>query len=414
MSLKGKTMDDTDFSVRRLGIIGAGMMGQGIAFSAANAGIKVVLKDVTLAAAEKGKAYSALVMEKRIARGQAGEDQKQPLIDCIYPTADIQHLEGCDLIIEAVFEDMALKHSITHEFENCLNAGGIWATNTSSLPITQLAEASKQPAHFIGLHFFSPVDKMPLVEVICGEKTSEETLAKAADFVRQIGKTPIVVNDSLGFYTSRVFATPLAEAAEMVAEGVHPERIERLAKELDMPVGPLASSDEVSQRLAVDIWDTQISTGLVDPNKDPTPFGTQVVRDLVKKYNRGGRHYGGGFYEYSDQEKKIWPELITQYYRPDVDAAISDQDIKDRLLFRPVIESLLCLQEGVLRSAEDGNVGSLLGIGAPKWTGGYLAFVNNFGLNQFDERCTELVEAFGDRFSTPEIVEQKLRDGLKF
>lgn len=200
----------------------------------------------------------------------------------------------------------------------------------------------------------------------------------------------------------------------MVAEGVHPERIERLAKELGMPVAPLASSDEVSQRLAVEIWDTQIATGLMDPSQDPTPQGSQVVRDLVNKHHRGGRHHEGGFYDYNDQGKTIWPELIRQYYQPTVDTAISDDDIKDRLLFRPVIESLMCLQEGVLRTAEDGNTGSLLGIGAPKWTGGYINVVNDYGIEVFIDRCGQLARKYGARFTVPTIVIDKHKSGEMF
>ena len=387
-------------TVKKLGIIGAGMMGQGIAHVAARVGIEVVLKDVSLAAAEKGKAYTDKVLDKLISRGRFDADNKQAVLDCIKPSDKDEDLQDSDLIIEAVFENLPLKKQITTATEGRLNEQGIWGSNTSTLPITQLASASERPANFIGIHFFSPVDRMGLVEIICGEKTSEQTLAKAFDFVRQINKTPIVVKDSVGFFTSRVFATPLYEAATLLAEGVHPHRIDNLGKALGWPVGPLASYDEVSLRLAMEIIDTQIAMGLRRVEDDPNPAGTALVRNLLKQDGRGGRHHGGGFYEYSDSGKEIWQPLIERYYQAETDTSISDQDIKDRLLFRPVIESLRCLQEGVLKSAADGNVGSLLGIGAPTWTGGYIQFVENYGQERFEARCAALAGQYGGRFMT--------------
>ena len=401
-------------ATQKLGVIGAGMMGQGIAYVAAKAGIPVILKDMTLEAAEKGKAYSARVSDKKIERGLTTEADKETLLDLITPTDQDTDLQGCDLIIEAVFENMPLKNQITQTNENALAEGGIWATNTSTLPITQLAEASTAPENFIGLHFFSPVDRMKLVEIICGKKTSDKTLAKAFDFVEQINKLPIVVNDSVGFFTSRVFGKPLEEGVAMVAEGVHPERLEQLGKDLGMPVGPLASYDEVSERLVLEILDTHIAMGLVDPDNDPTPESTQLLRTLFCEHQRGGRRFGGGFYDYSDNGKTLWPPLIEQYYQPDIDQSISDQDIKDRMLFRAVIESLKCLEENVLRSVADGNTGSLYGIGAPKWTGGYIEFVNGYGLKPFIERCDALAERYGDRFKPPAIAHDYLRNHKTF
>jgi len=252
---------------------------------------------------------------------------------------------------------------------------------------------------------------MRLVEIICGEKTSDSSLAKAFDYVQQINKTPIVVADSLGFFTSRVFATPLSEASQLLAEGVHPDRVDNLGKAVGWPVGPLASYDEVSQRLSVEIRETQIDMGLRDADDDPTPQGSALVNSLVKDDNRGGRHHGGGFYQYSDTGKPIWPTLVERYYRPETDTSISDQDIEDRLLFRPVIESLRCLEEGVLKSAADGNIGSLLGIGAPAWTGGYIQFVETYGRDKFDARCEELAEAYGERFLVGKVVLEKVSEG---
>ena len=391
--------------IKKLGIIGAGMMGQGIAHVSALVGIEVILKDLSLEAAEKGKAYSNAVMDKLISRGRLDPEKKQSVLDLIKPTDNDQDLQGCDLIIEAVFEKLSLKKQIIQSSEDYLAEQGIWGSNTSTLPITQLAEASQSPEKVIGIHFFSPVDRMRLVEIICGEHTSDTTLAKAFDYVQQIKKTPIVVKDSVGFFTSRVFITPLYEAATLLAEGVHPDRIDNLGKAVGWPVGPLASYDEVSQQLAMDIIDTQIEMGLRREEDDPNPAGTALVRNLLNNDGRRGRHHGGGFYQYSDTGKQIWPTLVERYYRPETDTSISDQNIKDRLLFRPVIESLRCLEEGVLKSAADGNIGSLLGIGAPTWTGGYIQFVETYGRGRFEGRCEELAEAYGERFRVcPAVV----------
>lgn len=394
----------------KLGVIGAGMMGQGIANVSAMAGIEVVLKDVSVEAAEKGKAYTAKLMDKAITHGRVDEAKKETVLGLIKATDSDTDLAGCDLIIEAVFEDMALKNKITSATEGQLAEGGVWGSNTSTLPITQLAEAIANPEKFIGIHFFSPVDKMPLVEIICGEKTSDETLAKAFDYVQQIRKVPIVVNDSLGFFTSRTFLQQLGEAAQMVAEGLHPVRVDNLGKAIGMPVGPITVNDEVSLRLMMDVAETQLSQGLISVEDNPHPEGSDLLKTLVKEYNRGGRHHGdGGYFDYNESGKTIWPKLLELYYKPEVE--VSDEDIKDRLLFSSVIESLKCLQEGVLRSVADGNIGSLLGIGAPVWTGGYLQFVNTYGLERFIQRCDELAESYGERFRAPKIVIDKAATG---
>lgn len=398
--------------VKKVGVIGAGMMGQGIAYVSAKAGIEVVLKDVTLEGAQKGKAYSEKLLDKAIARGRSDEAGKAKLLNLITPTDSDSDLDGCDLVIEAVFENMELKHQLIRSTEQVLSENGVWGSNTSTLPITQLASASQRPENFIGIHFFSPVDKMPLVEIICGERTSDETLARTFDYVQQIRKTPIVVNDSPGFYTSRTISTGIMEAAEMIADGVNPIRIESLGKALGWPVGPLALQDEVSQKLLVDIIDAQVARGLLDPDDDPTPKGTAVMRNLVNEDGHGGRYHGGGFYEYRESGKVIWPELVNRYYKADYD--IPDQDVKDRLLYRPVIESLKCLEEGVLKSVSDGNIGSMLGIGAPTWTGGYLQFINTYGLEEFITRCNQLADRYGERFRAPAIVKQKLDAGELF
>ncbi|WP_298444884.1 3-hydroxyacyl-CoA dehydrogenase NAD-binding domain-containing protein [uncultured Ferrimonas sp.] len=398
--------------IGKLGIIGAGMMGQGIAFSSAKAGIEVVLKDTSQAGADKGKGYSASLMDKRISRGRASEQQKQALLQRIHATAVDEDLQGCDLIIEAVFEKVELKHQINQQTEPMLAADGIWGSNTSTLPITELAKSSRDSEKFIGIHFFSPVDKMPLVELICGANTSDDTLAKAFDYVQQIGKTPIVVNDSTGFYTSRTFGMQLAEAAQMVAEGLHPQRIDALGKAIGMPVGPLTIQDEVSQKLAFDVANTQIAMGLMDPSQDPFPEGNALIRAMVTEDNRQGRHHGGGYFDYHDGGKTLWPQLLSCYYKPEV--TVSDADIKDRLLFINVNEALKCLQEGVVRTVADANIGSILGIGAPAWTGGYIQFVNGYGLQRYIDRCEQLAARYGARFRAPAIVAEYLSAEKEF
>lgn len=388
--------------VKKVGVLGAGLMGQGIAYVSAVAGIEVVLKDVSPESAEKGKAYTATLLDKQIARGEKCEADKQLVLERILATAAEADLHGCDLIIEAVFENMSLKQELIASLEPMLAENGIWGSNTSTLPISMLAQASANAANVIGIHFFSPVDKMRLVEIICGQGTNDETLARAFDYVKQIGKTPIVVGDSLGFFTSRVFGTQLTEGAKLVTEGIHPNRVENLAKAIGMPVGPLTSYDEVSMRLVIEIANTQLEIGLAEPADDPLPEATALIRAMVDVHKRGGRHHGGGFYEYTEAGKQIWPKLLQLYYREEVD--ITDEDIKDRLFFRPVLESLKCLEEGVLRTVADGNIGSLLGIGAPAWTGGYIQFVNSYGLDKFVRRCDELAAKYGERFKAPQIA----------
>jgi 3-hydroxyacyl-CoA dehydrogenase/enoyl-CoA hydratase/3-hydroxybutyryl-CoA epimerase len=397
---------------RKVGVLGAGMMGQGIAYVSAMAGIEVVLKDVSLEAAEKGKAYSRQLLSKRVERGRMDQARMDDILGLITPTADGADLEGCDLIIEAVFENMALKHQITRELQGYMTGDGVWGSNTSTLPITQLAEAADRPESFIGIHFFSPVDKMPLVEIICGEQTSDLALAKAFDYTRKIRKTPIVVNDSLGFFTSRTFGTFLDEGMQLLSEGVHPAQIDNVGKAIGMPVGPLQVHDEVSLELTKKAGITHAELGVQDQWGDGS-VGRAIVATLVDEYGRGGRHHGGGFYDYAeDGSRALWPKLLELYYKPEVD--IPEQDIKDRLLFRQVIESLRCLEGGVLRSVADGNIGSIMGIGAPIWTGGFLQFVNTYGLQRFIDRCEALAAHYGERFRPPAIVAERLAGGELF
>ncbi len=396
----------------KVGVLGAGMMGQGIAYSSAMVGIKVVLKDISLEAAEEGKAYTEALLQKRVDKGRMTPEKMAEVLSLIHPTASDEDLDGCDLIIEAVFENMKLKHQMTRDLEPRMAEGGIWGSNTSTLPITQLAEASQNTENFIGIHFFSPVDKMPLVEIIMGEKTGDVALAKAFDYTKQIKKTPIVVNDSLGFFTSRTFGTYLDEGVRMLVEGVKPVRIDNLGKAVGMPVGPLTVYDEVSLELSRKAQETWKEMGLAIDGDDRS-ITAGVVETMIGEHGRGGRYHGGGFYEYgADGSKEVWSGLSDLYGRDGVN--ISDQDIKERLLFRQVIEALKCLETGVLRSVADGNIGSIMGIGAPAWTGGLLQFVNPYGLQNFIDRCGELSEAYGDRFTAPAIVAEKLAAGETF
>lgn len=409
---KNRPKDVEKTKVKKIGILGAGMMGQGIAYASAVVGIEVVLKDISVEAAEKGKKYTADLMDKAIKRGKKTEADKESVLALIKTTASNEDLAGCDLIVEAVFENIDLKGKVTKEVEPFLPAGAVYGTNTSTLPITQLAEASAHPENFIGIHFFSPVDKMPLIEIICGEKTSTETLAKAFDYAHQIRKTPIVVNDALGFFTSRVFGTFLDEGARLLVEGLDPLLIDNLGKHIGMPVGPLTVQDEISQELSRKAAETHREMGVFCSLGDNS-VNAEVSERLIKEFGRGGRYHGGGYYEYpAGGEKYIWPKLYELYHKPEV--TMDHQDTKDRLLFRQVIETLKCLQEGVLRSVAEGNVGSLLGIGAPTWTGGFIQFVNTYGFDKFITRCNELAEKYGDRFLAPAIVAEKLKAGQKF
>ena len=390
--------DQPKTTVKKLGILGAGMMGQGISYSAAMAGIEVVLKDTTAQAANAGRAYSAKLLQARVEKGRMDAQAAQAVLARITATADSTALKGCDLIIEAVFEREEVKAAVLAEHQALLAEGGIWGTNTSTLPVTRLAQGAARPENFIGLHFFSPVDKMPLLEIVMGEKTSQASLARAFDFARQIGKTPIVVNDSTGFYTSRTIGTKMDEAVQMLAEGLDPVVIENMARAVGFPTGMLALYDEVKLSLALDIFDTQVAMGLRDPAQDPTPQARALLREMVQTHGRKGRAQGGGFYSYESGTKTLWHGL--QAWRKE-GAEIPLQDIKDRILFRAVLETLRCLDEGVLRSTQDANIGAIMGIGAPAWTGGYAQFVHTYGHDAFRQRCKELAEKYGARFLPP-------------
>ncbi|MAL97141.1 MAG: 3-hydroxyacyl-CoA dehydrogenase [Alteromonadaceae bacterium] len=390
---------------RKVGILGAGMMGAGIAYSCAARGIAVVLKDVSAENAEKGKAYSDTLLSKKVSRGRMSGDDKQAVLDLITPTANAADLQGCDLIIEAVFEDSGLKARVTREAEPLLADGGLFASNTSTIPITQLAEASAQPARFIGLHFFSPVDKMQLVEIIVGEHTSEETLAQAFDFVQQINKVPIVVNDSRGFFTSRVFGTYVNEGMAMLGEGVHPASIENAALLAGMPVGPLALCDEVSLTLISHIRDQSRRDVESAGDTWKSHPAEAVVDAMLTEHGRKGKAAGAGFYVYPPKGKKqLWQGLESHFVDPERATNASLDELKDRFLFIQAIETVRCMEENVIREVRDANIGSIFGIGFAPWTGGALQFINQYNIRQFAARAEQLAASFGERFTPPRML----------
>ena len=391
----------------KVGILGAGMMGAGIAWSQASKGIATVIKDVSQDKADAGKAYSARLVERRVAKGRMDAAKGEALLARITPTANAADLAGCELIIEAVFENRDLKAQVTREAEPQLAPGGFFASNTSTLPISGLAQASRNPAKFIGIHFFSPVDKMKLVEIIRGKDTDDETVARAFDYVQQLGKLPIVVNDSRGFYTSRTFGTYVMEGAAMLGEGIPAALIENAAMQAGMPVGPLAVLDETALSLSVHVLDqTRADFAAEGKNYAATP-GELLVERMVKELKRPGRAAGGGFYDYPPGEKKhLWPELRKLFEKPG--ALPEVQDLQDRLLYRQAIETARCLSEGVLTSVHDANLGSIFGIGFPAWTGGAMQFIYGTGVDDFLRRADELAAQHGAGFS----VGAKVREAI--
>lgn len=398
---------------QKVGVLGAGMMGHGIAYVTAWAGMDVVLKDVSLEAAEAGKAKVEVLLQKRVSRGQMSREENEAILGRILPTGSADDLQGCDLIIEAVFEDRGLKAKVTREAEAQILDTAVFASNTSTLPITGLAEASVRPANFIGLHFFSPVEKMKLVEIIIGEKTSDETLAKAFDYVLKIRKTPIVVNDSRGFYTSRVFGTYVNEGMALLAEGQHPRAIEMAGLQAGMPVGPLAVSDEVSLSLMAHVRKQTVADLAAEGVEMPAHPANNVLDAMLAK-DRLGKAHGAGFYEYpSGGKKHLWAGL-QELFPANGHGKLDQQEMIDRLLFAQVLETVRCYAEGVFTSVADGNIGSIFGWGFAPFKGGTLQFVNDYGVAAFVARSRELAEAYGDRFSPPDLLVEMAENGRNF
>ena len=408
------------FRATRVAVLGAGMMGAGIAYSCARSGMEVVLKDVSADAAERGKAYSEKLLDKAISRGRSTEEKKAELLARITPTADPADLEGCDLVIEAVFEDPSLKHQVFAEIAPYVNADALLCSNTSTLPITELATGVDRPADFIGLHFFSPVDKMPLVEIIRGAETSDAALAKAYDVVQQIRKTPIVVNDSRGFYTSRVIGFMVNEGLALLAEGVHPMSVERAATQSGYPVGPLQLSDELNMELMLKIGKATADAAARDGLDYTEHPGSAVVKHMVE-IGRPSRLKGAGFYEYDENgaRTRIWPGLVEEY--PTAAEQIPFRDVKDRMLFLEALETAKCFEEGVLTSSAAANIGSIMGIGFPPNTGGAAQFMTGYeaesgdiGLQAFVKRADELAESYGERFRPTAYLRDLAASGGRF
>jgi 3-hydroxyacyl-CoA dehydrogenase / enoyl-CoA hydratase / 3-hydroxybutyryl-CoA epimerase len=391
------------WTATKVAVLGAGMMGAAIAYVCAKSGIDVVLKDVTPEAARRGLAYSEALVAKALERGRTTPAKAGALLGRITPTDDYADLAGCDLVIEAVFESPKVKAQVFGEVEPAVAGDALLGSNTSTLPITALAMAVSRPEDFIGLHFFSPVDKMPLLEIVVGEKTSDATVAKAFDLVQQIGKTPIVVNDSRGFFTSRVIGTFLNEAVAMVGEGQPPASIEQAGAQAGYPAPPLQLIDELTLTLPQKIR-TEARAAAEAAGKTWVGHGSEAVIDRMVALGRAGRSSGAGFYDYADgQRVGLWPGLADTFPAGE---AIPFEDMKERMLFAEALESVRCMDEGVLRSVEDANIGSIMGIGFPPWTGGVIQYIEGYpgGMAAFVARARQLAERYGEQFQPPQSL----------
>ena len=394
--------------INKIGVLGAGMMGAGIAYVSAKAGYDVVLKDVSLEAAQKGKGYSEKLEAKGLERGRTTEEKSKALLDRITPTGDAADLKGVDFVIEAVFENQDLKHKVFQEIEDVVEPNAVLGSNTSTLPITGLATGVKRQEDFIGIHFFSPVDKMPLVEIIKGEKTSDEALARVFDYTLAIGKTPIVVNDSRGFFTSRVIGTFVNEALAMLGEGVEPASVEQAGSQAGYPAPPLQLSDELNLELMHKIA-VATRKGVEDAGGTYEPHPAEAVVEKMIELGRSGRLNGAGFYEYVDGKRTgLWSGLRETFKSGSSEPQL--QDMIDRMLFAEALETQKCLDEGVLTSTADANIGSIMGIGFPPWTGGSAQFIVGYqgalgtGKEAFVARARELAARYGDRFLPPDSL----------
>jgi 3-hydroxyacyl-CoA dehydrogenase/enoyl-CoA hydratase/3-hydroxybutyryl-CoA epimerase len=400
---------------KKVVVLGAGMMGAAIAYVCAKSGIDVVLKDITIEAAERGRAHSKGLVEKAVSRGRSTEEQGARLLERITATAEPADAAGADLVIEAVFEDPAVKAEVFAEIEPHLAEGALLGSNTSTLPITQLAEGVSRPADFIGLHFFSPVDKMPLLEIIKGERTSEQTLHQALDFAKAIRKTPIVVNDSRGFFTSRVISAFLNEGISMLREGVPAPSIEQASSQAGYPAPVLQLTDELNLSLMRKVRMQYRAAAEAEGIAWEEHPSTVVMDRMLDEFGRGGRLAGKGFYEYGADGKRgaLWSGLREAFPPTGDPSSISLPDLEERMLFVEAIEAVKCLDEGVIESTADANIGSLLGIGFPGWTGGVLQYINGYagGLPGFVERTRELAERYGERFEPPASLVAKAEHG---
>ncbi len=413
---RGRPADGERFAARKVVVLGAGMMGAAIAYVCAKAGIEVVLKDVSQEAAERGKASSVALVEQAVARGKATQADGDALLERITPTTDPAAAAGADLVIEAVFEDPAVKAQVFAEIEPHLAPDALLGSNTSTLPITELAQGVSRPADFIGLHFFSPVDKMPLLEIVRGERTSDPTVHRALDLARQIRKTPIVVHDARGFFTSRVIGTFINEGIAMLTEGVPAPSIEQASAQAGYPAPVLQLSDELNLKLMRKIRDAAKEAGAVGSGWDAHP-SEQVVDRMLDELDRPGKLEGRGFYEYEDGKRvRLWPGLRDAFPPVADPSAISLRDLEERMLFIEALEAIKCVDEGVIASVADANIGSIMGIGYPAWTGGVLQYVNGYegGLPGFVARARELAATYGPRFEPPASLVARAQRGEPF
>jgi 3-hydroxyacyl-CoA dehydrogenase/enoyl-CoA hydratase/3-hydroxybutyryl-CoA epimerase len=399
--LARRPADVPKLELRRLGVLGAGLMGSGIAYEAARKGIEVTVLDVTPEKAEAARTYAARLQDKAVARGKTTAEQRDALLARIHPTTAYADLAGCDAVIEAVFEDRAIKAEVTRQADAVLGDGALFGSNTSTLPITGLAEASSRPERFVGLHFFSPVERMQLVEVIRARQTSDAALAHALDLVTALGKTPIVVSDSRGFYTSRVFGTYITEGIAMLTEGVLPALIENAGRRSGMPMPPLALADDVGLGLmhAVGVA-TRRDLGDAAPTNPSTP----VLDKLVVELGRTGRRGGGGFYRYEGDKKALWTGLREAF--PPAAAQPPVEELVDRMLVVQALEAARCMEAGVLLAVPDADVGAVLGWGFAPWTGGPLSYIDTIGAAAFVAKADALAARFGERFSPPAILRE--------
>ena len=414
------------FEVKKVGIIGAGLMGQGIAHVTAKAKIDVVLLDRDLASAERGKAKVAKTLDRRLQKGRTTPDRVEAILTRIQPTENYDDLKGCDVIVEAVFEDRELKAKVTKGADAQLSDDAIFASNTSGLPISDLAKASSRPENFIGLHFFSPVERMQMVEIVIGEKTSQETLAKAWDYILAIKKAGIVVNDSPGFYTSRVFGTFISEGNHLLVEGVTPALIENAAKAAGMPMPPLGISDQVGLGTMYKVA-KQAEKDAAAAGKEWAPSPAQaIIASLIEDHDRWGAHpppkedgtprQPGGFYEYCEGGKRLWPELQSSIGRwietateqPGVDL------VRQRYVFVQCLEAARCLEQGVITDIRDGDVGVIMAVGFPAFTGGPFTYIDNYGLAEFVRDADALAARYGERFEPSKLLREMASSGRTF
>ncbi|HEX2703013.1 MAG TPA: 3-hydroxyacyl-CoA dehydrogenase family protein [Solirubrobacteraceae bacterium] len=393
------------FLPRRVAVLGAGTMGAAIAYLAAAAGLDVVLRDVSLEAAGRGRGRAAAVVDRRVADGLITVDEGETLLGRITPTDSLAATTGVDLVIEAVFEDAPLKAAVLREIDALAAPGALIASNTSTLPITGLAASVSRPADFVGLHFFSPAERMPLLEIIAGKQTSSETVARALDVAALLGKTPIVVNDSRGFFTSRVISTLIDEALAMLLEGVPAASVEEASLQAGYPTAVLALVDELSIELLRKVRRQYRAAAAADGVPWETRPAERLVDAMLDVHGRGGRAAGGGFYDYPDGRRaRLWPGLSE--LAPTPARLPSQRDLEERMLFIEALEATRCHEEGVIESVADANVGSILGIGFPAWTGGVLAYINGYagGPPGFVSRARELRQSYGERFEPPDSL----------